>query len=62
MTDAMFVDIIHSNGDSLLMGGLGSWEAIGHLDFYVSFFLSERVFRMACHASELAFNFILIIS
>ena len=34
LLDALFVDVIHSNGDSLLMGGLGSWEPMGHVDFY----------------------------
>ncbi len=29
-TDALFVDVIHSNGDSLIMGGLGSWEPMGN--------------------------------
>lgn len=33
-TDANFVDVIHSNGDSFLRGGLGSFEAMGHVDFY----------------------------
>jgi hypothetical protein len=33
-TDARFVDVIHSNGDSFLRGGLGSFQAMGHLDFY----------------------------
>ena len=30
-TDADYVDVIHSNGDSLLIGGLGAWEPIGKL-------------------------------
>ena len=33
-SDANYVDVIHSNGDSLIIGGLGSWEPIGHVDFY----------------------------
>ncbi|XP_066937297.1 uncharacterized protein [Macrobrachium rosenbergii] len=33
-TDARFVDVIHTNADSLLMGGLGAFEAMGHVDFY----------------------------
>ena len=33
-TDADYVDVIHSNGDSLIIGGLGAWEPIGHVDFY----------------------------
>lgn len=32
--DAKFVDVIHSNGDSLLRGGLGTYEQLGHVDFY----------------------------
>jgi triacylglycerol lipase len=28
-TDADYVDVIHSNGDSLIIGGLGAWEPIG---------------------------------
>lgn len=32
--DARFVDVIHSNGDSFLRGGLGSFQPMGHLDFY----------------------------
>ena len=33
-TDAHYVDVIHSNGESLIVGGLGVWEPIGHVDFY----------------------------
>ncbi|XP_068220718.1 uncharacterized protein [Palaemon carinicauda] len=33
-TDAKFVDVIHTNADSLLMGGLGAFEPMGHVDFY----------------------------
>lgn len=54
-SDAVFVDVIHSNGDSLLMGGLGSWEAIGHLDFYVS----QTNTRIAC---LLKISFLLLIT
>ena len=28
-TDANYVDVIHSNGESLIIGGLGAWEPIG---------------------------------
>ena len=35
-TDADFVDVIHSNGDSLVSGGLGTWEPLGNL-LYASF-------------------------
>ena len=30
-TDADFVDVIHSNGDSFVSGGLGTWEPLGNL-------------------------------
>jgi hypothetical protein len=48
-TDAIFVDVIHSNGDSLLMGGLGSWEPIGHLGinrfiFYIHLLFHRYIF------------------
>ncbi|KAK5644781.1 hypothetical protein RI129_006081 [Pyrocoelia pectoralis] len=33
-TDAHFVDVIHSNGENLILGGLGSWQPLGHVDFY----------------------------
>lgn len=33
-TDADFVDVIHSNGENLILGGLGSWQPMGHVDFY----------------------------
>ena len=33
-TDASFVDVIHSNGDSFIRGGLGSYAPMGHVDFY----------------------------
>lgn len=33
-TDAEFVDVIHSNGENLILGGLGSWQPMGHVDFY----------------------------
>lgn len=33
-TDADFVDVIHSNGENLILGGLGSWLPMGHVDFY----------------------------
>jgi len=32
--DAEFVDVIHTNADSLLWGGLGAYEPMGHVDFY----------------------------
>jgi hypothetical protein len=35
-SDAHFVDVIHSNGENLILGGLGSWQPMGHVDFYVS--------------------------
>lgn len=33
-SDAKFVDVIHSNGDKLSRGGLGSWQPMGTVDFY----------------------------
>ncbi|XP_059619038.1 uncharacterized protein LOC132263340 isoform X2 [Phlebotomus argentipes] len=33
-SDANFVDVIHSNGENLILGGLGSWQPMGHVDFY----------------------------
>ena len=33
-TDAQFVDVIHTNGDGFLRGGLGSFQAMGHVDYY----------------------------
>ncbi|KAF5273781.1 hypothetical protein FQA39_LY00896 [Lamprigera yunnana] len=33
-SDAHFVDVIHSNGENLILGGLGSWQPLGHVDFY----------------------------
>ncbi|CAG9800683.1 unnamed protein product [Chironomus riparius] len=33
-SDAEFVDVIHSNGENLILGGLGSWQPMGHVDFY----------------------------
>lgn len=35
-TDANFVDVIHSNGENLILGGLGSWQPMGDVDFYPS--------------------------
>lgn len=32
--DAHFVDVIHSNGENLILGGLGAWQPMGHVDFY----------------------------
>lgn len=32
--DAQFVDVIHSNGENLILGGLGAWQPMGHVDFY----------------------------
>ncbi|XP_044753246.1 uncharacterized protein LOC123312811 [Coccinella septempunctata] len=32
--DAEFVDVIHSNGENLILGGLGSYQPMGHVDFY----------------------------
>lgn len=26
--------MIHSNGENLILGGLGSWQPMGHVDFY----------------------------
>ncbi|KPJ11276.1 Pancreatic lipase-related protein 1 [Papilio machaon] len=33
-TDAKFVDVIHSNGETLILGGLGAAQPLGHVDFY----------------------------
>ncbi|KAJ8960019.1 hypothetical protein NQ318_009455 [Aromia moschata] len=33
-SDASFVDVIHSNGENLILGGLGSSQPMGHVDFY----------------------------
>lgn len=33
-SDAEFVDVIHTNADSLIWGGLGAYQAMGHVDFY----------------------------
>lgn len=33
-SDAQFVDVIHTNGDGFLRGGLGSYQSMGHVDFY----------------------------
>ncbi|KAL1464239.1 hypothetical protein WDU94_003905, partial [Cyamophila willieti] len=33
-TDAQFVDVIHSNGENLILGGLGFWQPMGDVDFY----------------------------
>ena len=37
-SDALFVDVIHSNGDSLIMGGLGSWEPMGEFCIFLKNF------------------------
>ncbi|KAG1683085.1 Pancreatic triacylglycerol lipase [Nymphon striatum] len=34
VTDANFVDIIHSSGEKLLFGGLGAYEIMGDVDYY----------------------------
>ncbi|XP_075676898.1 uncharacterized protein LOC113799451 isoform X2 [Dermatophagoides pteronyssinus] len=33
-SDAQFVDVIHSNGDGFIRGGLGVYEPMGSVDFY----------------------------
>ena len=33
-SDAEFVDVIHSNGENLILGGLGSWQPMGTVDYY----------------------------
>jgi hypothetical protein len=33
-SDADYVDVIHSNGEAIYVGGFGIAEAIGHVDFY----------------------------
>ena len=35
-TDALFVDVIHSNTEIALGMGLGSSDLSGHIDFYVN--------------------------
>uniref|UniRef100_A0A182VV67 Lipase domain-containing protein n=1 Tax=Anopheles minimus TaxID=112268 RepID=A0A182VV67_9DIPT len=32
--DARYVDVIHSNGENLILGGLGSWQPMGTVDYY----------------------------
>ncbi|XP_057366812.1 pancreatic lipase-related protein 2-like [Daphnia carinata] len=36
ITDAEFVDIVHTNGGSILEGEIAFYEAMGHVDFYVN--------------------------
>ena len=36
ITDAAFVDVLHTNGDTSLSGGLGLMDAVGTADFYVN--------------------------
>ncbi|KFB39671.1 AGAP000309-PA-like protein [Anopheles sinensis] len=33
-SDARYVDVIHSNGENLILGGLGSWQPMGTVDYY----------------------------
>jgi pancreatic triacylglycerol lipase len=33
-TDAEFVDVIHTDSESILMGGYGMEQPVGHVDFY----------------------------
>jgi hypothetical protein len=33
-SDANYVDVIHSNGEAIYVGGFGIAEPIGHVDFY----------------------------
>ncbi|KOB70747.1 Uncharacterized protein OBRU01_14791 [Operophtera brumata] len=33
-SDAKFVDVIHSNGETLILGGLGAAQPLGHVDFF----------------------------
>ena len=35
-TDAMFVDVVHSNAKPLQSGGVGLFKQVGHVDFYVN--------------------------
>jgi hypothetical protein len=45
-TDADFVDVIHSNGENLILGGLGSWQPLGHVDFYPSMIFKNLTFAL----------------
>lgn len=45
-SDANFVDVIHSNGDSFIRGGLGSYSPLGDVDFYPN---GGRV-QVGCHS------------
>lgn len=33
-SDAEFVDVIHSNGENLILGGLGSWQPMVMTHFF----------------------------
>lgn len=33
-SDANYVDVVHSNGEAIYVGGFGISEPIGHVDFY----------------------------
>ena len=46
-SDAKFVDVIHSNGDSFLKGGLGSFQAMGHLGKFKFYHLPIYVLILA---------------
>lgn len=36
VTDAKFVDAVHSNAAPIFLGGLGMPEPVGHVDFYLN--------------------------
>ena len=43
ITDAEFVDIVHTNGGDFSNGEIAFIEPIGHVDFYVTALNGERV-------------------
>lgn len=38
-SDAKFVDVIHSNGENLILGGLGEWDDV-HKNMQISKYLN----------------------
>ena len=41
--DAEYVDVIHSNGESLIVGGFGAWEPMGINLFKISIMLNIKL-------------------
>ena len=54
--DAEYVDVIHSNGESLIVGGFGAWEPMGINLFKISIMLNIKLSTILYNTMHVMFK------